>query len=84
MNRASAEAKTLQDYLTAIMQQMAQRTEEVAISYETNLEAVTVKASNRAEVMMTTLEAAVTSSALLQNELVSDSEVLSGTLLNNI
>ena len=84
MNRASAEAKTLQDYLTAIMQQMAQRTEEAAISYETTLEAVTAKASDRAEVMMTTLEAAVTSSALLQNELVSDHEILSRTLLTKI
>ena len=48
------------------------RTEEVATSYETTLQAVTAKANNGAEAIATTLNSAVTSSALLQNELVSD------------
>lgn len=72
MNRASVEAKILQDLLKTMVHDMMQRNEEVATSYETALQVVTGKANSEAEIIMTTLGAAVSSSALLQSELVSN------------
>ena len=71
MNRASADAKTLQDLLAAMVRDTMHRTEHMSTSYETALQSFTARANDDADTIRTTLAAAVSSSVLLQNELVS-------------
>lgn len=71
MGRASAEAQNFKDFLKSMTEEAMHSSDALAAYYETAVEAVTRRVSLEAATIMTTLDAAVSSSVALKHELVS-------------